>query len=112
MEATPSRRALQADATRAEILATARRLFAERGFGATSVADIAREAGVAVPTVYKSAGGKQAILQALVDAVDEEGGVPQGRAAVFAAPDAAGTLRAAVAVTRGLHENAGDIIAA
>ena len=112
MDAPTSRRALQADATRAAILAAARRLFAERGFGTTSVADIAREAGVAVPTVYKSAGGKQAILHALVDAVDEVGGIPEGRKAMMAAQDAPAMLRAAVAVTRGLHENAGDIIAA
>jgi AcrR family transcriptional regulator len=112
MDPGTSRRALQADATRAAIIASARRLFAERGFGATSVADIARDAGVAVPTVYKSAGGKQAILHALVDAVDAEGGIPEGRAAMMAATDAPAMLHAGVALTRRLHEQAGDVIAA
>ena len=41
-----------ADQTRRESLEAARRLFAERGYVGTSVADIAAEAGVAVQTIY------------------------------------------------------------
>ena len=44
--------------TRAAILSAAMRLFLERGYGPVTVADIAREAGTAVPTVYASTGGK------------------------------------------------------
>ncbi|HEU4946503.1 MAG TPA: helix-turn-helix domain-containing protein [Kribbella sp.] len=49
------------------ILAAAGRLFAERGYLATSIEDIAREAGVARPTVFASAGTKHAILKEAVD---------------------------------------------
>lgn len=61
------RRARAAAETRATILAAAMRLFLSRGYGGVTVADIAREAAVAVPTVYASAGGKSAILAALID---------------------------------------------
>ncbi|HEX8205382.1 MAG TPA: helix-turn-helix domain-containing protein [Solirubrobacteraceae bacterium] len=105
-----TRRELQARSTRADIMASARRLFAERGFAATSVADIARDAGVAVPTVYKSAGTKQAILHALVDAVDEEAGVLEGRAAIRAAEGPEAILHAAVTITRHMQERCGDVI--
>ena len=53
-----SRRDRQAAETRQEILDTAARLFAERGFAATSIKDIAAEAGVAVQTIYSSVGSK------------------------------------------------------
>src|SRR5688572_27541076 len=71
----PSRRQLQAEATRRDILAAARRLFAERGYAATSMAAIAEAAGAAVQTVYDSVGPKRAILLALNDVLDEEAGV-------------------------------------
>lgn len=54
------------DARRA-ILAAAGRLFAAQGYLATSVDDIAREAGVARPTVFAAAGSKSAILKEVVD---------------------------------------------
>jgi AcrR family transcriptional regulator len=49
------------------ILETARRLFAERGYVATSVDDIAREAGVGRATVFASVGGKPALLKQAYD---------------------------------------------
>jgi AcrR family transcriptional regulator len=48
--------------TREEILLTARRLFAERGYARTSVRDIAREAGVSPQTVYDSIGSKSELV--------------------------------------------------
>jgi AcrR family transcriptional regulator len=53
--------------TRASILATAMRLFLDHGYGKVTVADIAREANLALPTVYASTGGKSAILSTLID---------------------------------------------
>jgi AcrR family transcriptional regulator len=61
------RRAKAAADTRATILGTAMRLFLERGYGGVTVGDIAREASIAVPTVYASTGGKSAILATLID---------------------------------------------
>jgi AcrR family transcriptional regulator len=61
------RRAQAAADTRATILATAMRLFLEHGYGKVTVADIASEASLAVPTVYTSVGGKSALLATLID---------------------------------------------
>jgi AcrR family transcriptional regulator len=59
------RRREQAAATRRDVLATAQRLFEERGYAATSVAAIAAEAGVSVKTVYLAFETKRGILLAL-----------------------------------------------
>lgn len=49
------------------ICAAARRLFSTKGYVATSVAEIAAEAGVARPTVFAAVGPKPVILKAVVD---------------------------------------------
>jgi len=48
--------------TQTAIVAAAARLFAERGYQETSVADIAREGGVALQTVYNAVGAKREVL--------------------------------------------------
>src|SRR5262245_36526950 len=70
--ATPSRRAKQAEQTRSEIIGAARRLFASQGYAATSVKDIAREAGVSVQTLYDSVGSKADLVRRLNDLIDAE----------------------------------------
>ncbi len=60
-------RAARAADTRWSVLTAARELFVEQGYTATSVAAIARRAGVAVDTVYASAGRKPAIMAQLVE---------------------------------------------
>ena len=62
-----NRRAIQAEATRAEVVAAARELFLARGYVGTSVAAIADQAGVAVQTIYNSIGNKAAVLSAVLD---------------------------------------------
>ncbi|WP_218003220.1 TetR/AcrR family transcriptional regulator [Nocardia concava] len=62
-----SHRQDQARRTRHAILESARTLFVASGYTATTFAAIARDAGVAVQTVYKIFGNKQALLSALVD---------------------------------------------
>lgn len=57
-------RALQ---TRSRIVDTARRLFLQRGYLATSIEAIATEAGVATATVYQAFGTKQAVLSRVLD---------------------------------------------
>ena len=44
------------------MLDAARRLFLERGYAATTIPEIARQAGVAVPTIYWAFGSKRAIV--------------------------------------------------
>jgi len=62
-----SRRRVQARANRAAVLAAARRLFLERGYAATTIGDVAGEAGVSAPTVYKVFANKPGLLKAVVD---------------------------------------------
>lgn len=59
------RRKEQAAATRREILDAAERLFVEDGYVATSMAAIAKEAGVALKTVYLAFETKSGLLRAL-----------------------------------------------
>jgi len=57
----------QARQTRNGILAAARRLFTEHGYTATTVAEIAAAAGVAVDTVYAAVGAKSVIFRLLLE---------------------------------------------
>jgi AcrR family transcriptional regulator len=59
-------RAQNAQRTRRRIIAAATRLFAERGYAATSIADIAAEAGVVSRTVYLDFSTKRALLDAAI----------------------------------------------
>jgi AcrR family transcriptional regulator len=63
---SPLRRG-QAAATRIAIIAAATRLFVERGYGATSIDDIAREAGVSRATVFSAVGQKAVLLKTAYD---------------------------------------------
>lgn len=49
------------------VIAAASRLFATKGYLATSIEDIANEAGVARPTVFTAVGAKSIILREVVD---------------------------------------------
>jgi AcrR family transcriptional regulator len=53
--------------TRADILSAARELFGERGYAATTMAAIADRAGVALDTVYASAGRKPELARLLIE---------------------------------------------
>ena len=61
-----TRREEYAQATRQAIVDAARKLFAERGYFATKVDDIAAEARVAPATVYAVGGGKRGLLDELI----------------------------------------------
>jgi AcrR family transcriptional regulator len=61
------RRAEQAAQTRHAVLAAARELFVSNGYAATTVAEIAREARVAVDTVYATVGRKPALLREVLE---------------------------------------------
>ena len=60
-----TRRREQAEATRREILEAARRLFLAQGYAATTMAQIAEEARVALKTVYVAFDTKAGVLRAL-----------------------------------------------
>jgi AcrR family transcriptional regulator len=57
----------QAKATRRAVLEAARKLFLAQGYGATTVEQIAQEAGVSKPTVFSAVGNKQMVLRAVRD---------------------------------------------
>lgn len=62
-----SNRQRQARETRRRIVEGAARLFVRDGYAGTSIAAIAEEAKVAVPTVYATLGSKAGILRAVVE---------------------------------------------
>ncbi len=64
---SPKRKAA-AERTRESILRAADALFREHGWSGTTIAAIARGAGVSAETVYATFGGKLALLEALVEA--------------------------------------------
>jgi AcrR family transcriptional regulator len=62
-----SRRSAAAGTTRQQVLAAASTLFLERGFAATTIREIAQAAGVSPETIYKTYGGKAALLKSVYD---------------------------------------------
>jgi AcrR family transcriptional regulator len=107
-----NRRTEQALETKRLIVDAARRLFTTQGYGATSIAQIAQEAGVAVPTVYASVGTKPTLLRLLLDRIDEEAGIGELAAELTSATDAKRVIALEVQITRQLAERCGDIIGA
>lgn len=93
-----TRRRQQAQENRRRVLDAARELFADKGYGATTVAEVAEAAGVAVETVYAAFRTKLTVLRRAWDVAvgGDEDDVrlldrPELRA-VFAEPDLAGRL--------------------
>jgi AcrR family transcriptional regulator len=93
-------RAEQAATTRRAVLEAARALFAERGYAATVVGDIAVRAGVAVDTVYAAGGRKPALLRELVETAlsGEDTAVPAEQRVYVQRIRAAGTAREKIEV--------------
>jgi AcrR family transcriptional regulator len=58
---------LAASARRAQLVDVGRRVFAERGYEATSVEEIAERAGISKPIVYEHFGGKEGLYAVIVD---------------------------------------------
>ena len=56
-----------ARSTRASIIEAAKASFLGRGFGGTTIRQIAEDAGVSQETIYKTFGGKAALLKAVYD---------------------------------------------
>jgi AcrR family transcriptional regulator len=64
---TERRPRLAASARRAQLVEVGRDLFAERGYEATSVEEIAERAGITKPIVYEHFGGKEGLYAVVVD---------------------------------------------
>ena len=81
---------------RQQILDTAAKLFAERGFHGVSVHDIGGACGISGPALYKHFAGKDDILAQSLTAISERL-LAEGRARALAAPDAGQALDALIA---------------
>ena len=58
---------MSASERREQLIVVARGLFAERGFDATSVEEVAARAQVSKPVVYEHFGGKEGLYAVVVD---------------------------------------------
>ncbi len=105
-----SLRAERAALTERRIAQAARGLFAERGYAATTMTAIGREAGVAVQTVYAVFGSKANILRALLRALVNEPAADAAYLDALAAPTAEGALAGFAHSIRLRWEAAHDIV--
>jgi AcrR family transcriptional regulator len=89
--------------TRADVLAAAARLFAENGWAATGMRDVARAASVSVETVYASFRSKSDLMVSALDAavVGDAEQEPLDRRPEFTALTS-GTRRRRIATAAGL----------
>lgn len=66
------RRSEMMEETRAKLIASARKAFAEKGFAAASMDDLTAAAGLTRGALYHNFGDKRGLLQAVVDQLDAE----------------------------------------
>lgn len=113
-----ARRLAQARLTELAVVDAARALFIADGYTATTVAAVARAAGVAPQTVYKAFGTKAALLKRVYDVtlVGDVDAVPLADrpefAAVRDAVDGPSVLRAYAHVGRVVQDRLGPLITA
>lgn len=104
------RRTDAAAATREAILSSAHTLFLARGYAGVTLADIARAANVAVPTVYSSVGPKPGILAALLEPAIKDPAVADTLTAVDAADDPRAVIELTAEGTRLAHERHWELV--
>jgi AcrR family transcriptional regulator len=115
---TSSRRDEQARETRLRIIRAARELFVTKGYGRTTLAEIAREAAVAVETVYAVFGNKATLLRQTwyVDFRGDEEDVPlferSEMQAILDEPDLATRIRRHAAFVTATNRRIGPLTAA
>jgi len=106
----------QARRTREQILGAARETFREKGYGATTLADIAKAAGVAEPTVRATFKTKpnlvEHLLRLAVRGEDDELQLHQREAfqQVLAATDADTLLDRLADLAESLHKRSSDVM--
>jgi AcrR family transcriptional regulator len=105
-------RRLQAERTRRQIRKAARNLFEVNGFAATTIAQIAREAGVAPQTVYAVFESKGGLLLAMLEDLEEVGEQEAWAEKIRAAEDPHRQLRLYAAFNRTMFERGATILRA
>lgn len=107
----PTLRDERAQITRGRIADAARRLFTRDGYAATTLVGVAREAGVAVQTVYAVYGSKAGILHALREAAMDQPDAEALFAKAMAEPSAPRSLELFATSIRRRWEHSGDVVA-
>jgi AcrR family transcriptional regulator len=110
-EAGLTHRQRQALWTRRLIVDAARGLFLERGYAATTMDAIAKEAGVAVSTVYAVYKNKRTILRAIREAWHEQTRAREINAEASRQPDPERRLEMVAHATRRQWETGGSVLA-
>jgi AcrR family transcriptional regulator len=105
-----TRRDEYAQATRQAILDSARALFAERGYFATKVDDIAAKARVAPATVYAVTGGKYGLLTELIAMWTTDPIVETKTTHMLEMSDPVAIIRELAAGSRRMREQYADIM--
>lgn len=105
-----SRRRAQAEQRRRDVLEAARRRFIASGLTATTITDIAHDAGVSPQTVYGVFGSKAALLIALLDDLEERSRSDAYRRAIEAAAAPGEQLRFVVQFHCDLFEAGLDLV--
>jgi AcrR family transcriptional regulator len=100
----------QAELTRVRIAEAARRLFADTGYGATSIDAIAKEAGVATRTVYSAFGTKREILSLICDLWLQRAGAQELAGEVLQETDATAKLGKAAHWLTNLYSAGFDVV--
>src|SRR5215472_19343842 len=90
----PNKTVARGEATRAQLIAIATRLFASRGYEDTSIEAVLQEAGVSRGSLYHHFAGKDALFEAVLEAVEERAGT-EAIAATEGITDTVAALRAA-----------------
>lgn len=91
------RRSEMMEETRAKLIASARRAFAEKGFAAASMDDLTAAAGLTRGALYHNFGDKRGLLQAVVDQLDAEMAIRARDIGALAGNDWEGLLAEGVA---------------
>ena len=95
--------------TRRDIIAAARKLFAEQGYSQTTVNEVARLAKVAPITVYTVVGGKVGLLRILMENWSAAPGNETSLAEIRALQHPQAVLESVARVVRSMREEFGDI---
>jgi AcrR family transcriptional regulator len=112
----PDRRAARRAESEARLLAAATELFVERGYAATTLADVADHAGLAARTVYLHFSTKAELLRRCIGTaiVGDTAPVPLAErdwmAAAMAAPTLQDRIEQMAAVTAGLMRRTGSLL--
>jgi AcrR family transcriptional regulator len=110
-EAGLTHRQRQALWTRRLIVDAARKLFLQRGYAVTTMDAIAKEAGVAVSTVYAAFKNKRTILRAIREAWHEQTRAREINAEASRQPDPERRLEMVAHATRRQWETGGAVVA-